>query len=153
MPAAMRRGTAPNVRLATLRLLLVAAGLAITVSWGRQVDCQRLQPGIQHRQGPQLVAHLSGRQSGDDRGQGHQIVEGQAGHVGRPTGPLLGFAPGVVLPSGELFPTPPRLPGKQAPALLLPGVEPTAQTLPTLTENNIRQHTDPPSFEHGMSYT
>lgn len=103
MPAAMRRGTAPNVRLATLRLLLVAAGLAITVSWGRQVDCQRLQPGIQHRQGPQLVAHLSGRQSGDDRGQGHQIVEGQAGHVGRPTGPLLGFAPASYFRQANFF--------------------------------------------------
>ena len=31
MPAAMRLGTAPNLRLATMRLLMVVSGLAITV--------------------------------------------------------------------------------------------------------------------------
>lgn len=38
MPAAMRLGTAPNLRLATIRLLMVVAGLAITVPWVGQVD-------------------------------------------------------------------------------------------------------------------
>lgn len=36
MPAAMRLGTAPNLRLATMRLLMVVVGLAITVPWAGQ---------------------------------------------------------------------------------------------------------------------